>query len=660
MNRGLYLAAVALVGAVWCIGGCENPYLYTGIQKEQVAALTVSPAGGTVFTDQVEVVLATQTEGARIRYTTDGVTMPGPDSAVYDEPIVLTETTTIIARGYKDELMPTPAVTLKYIREAVGQAAAPTFSPEARGFGDTLEVTLSTATAGATIYYTTDGSTPDADSEEYDSAILLNATTTISAIAMLDGMSDSEVATATYTLNELDDVADPTFDPAGGPFRESVSVALGCATDGAAIRYTLDGSDPNASSAEYAEAIELTATTTIKAAAFKDGMNPSDIVSQTYTRNDIEQAETPEITPVLTDFTDTVEVTMSVETLDTVIRYTLDGSDPGEASTEYAAPITLSATTTIKARAFLEGADPSEVASRTYTKLAIPEYEFVLTWGSRGEGLEPADGEFGIIEDVTLGPDEDEIYVTDALTSRIQVFDPQGTFLRKWGAVGEGPGQFVTAWGIAVDSTSQVYVADGGNKRVQKFSSTGSFLDQWREFGGDPGVFATPTGVDIDSEGNIYVADQGGMIHKFDSQMQFVTQWGGKGAAEGEFDMPGNMAFDSAGNVYVPDRNNHRVQKFSSDGEFLAAWGTEGSAAEQFNEPSAAAVDSEGRVYVVDSKNHRVQVFAASGVYLTSFGTEGDGDGEFDDPESIAIDSDDILYISDSGNARVQKFRVAR
>ncbi len=77
-------------------------------------------------------------------------------------------------------------------------------------------------------------------------------------------------------------VATPTFDPAAGTYYESQSVSLNCATDGAVIRYTLDGSDPTESSTEYSTALNISETTTVKAKAWKEGYEASDIASAEY------------------------------------------------------------------------------------------------------------------------------------------------------------------------------------------------------------------------------------------------------------------------------------------------------------------------------------------------------------------------------------------
>ena len=79
--------------------------------------------------------------------------------------------------------------------------AEPVFSLDGGTYAGTQSVTITCATEDANIYYTTDGTTPTAESTAYTSAISVTETTTIKAIG-IKGEDKSEVATATYTIVE--------------------------------------------------------------------------------------------------------------------------------------------------------------------------------------------------------------------------------------------------------------------------------------------------------------------------------------------------------------------------------------------------------------------------------------------------------------------------
>lgn len=81
----------------------------------------------------------------------------------------------------------------------------------------------------------------------------------------------------------LETVATPTFSPAAGEVTSGTEVAISCSTSGATIHYTVDGTDPTSSSATYSSPIAITATTTIKAIAVKDGMADSEVATAQYT-----------------------------------------------------------------------------------------------------------------------------------------------------------------------------------------------------------------------------------------------------------------------------------------------------------------------------------------------------------------------------------------
>jgi hypothetical protein len=94
-----------------------------------------------------------------------------------------------------------------------------------------------------------------------------------------------KVVVAAYRTATVNVVAAPQMSPASGTvFASSLAVSITCATAGATIRYTTNGAEPTSSSAVYGSPLTLTATTTLKAKAFKSGMTESASVSATYYR----------------------------------------------------------------------------------------------------------------------------------------------------------------------------------------------------------------------------------------------------------------------------------------------------------------------------------------------------------------------------------------
>ena len=165
------------------------------------------------------------------------------------------------------------------------RAATPTFSPVAGTYSSAQSVTISSSTSGATIRYTTDGSTPSETSGTvYSSSVAVNSTETIKAIAYESGLIDSSVATAAYTIETQ--VAQPAFSPTGGTYNSTQTVTISTTTSGATIAYTLDGSTPSEThGTPYAGAITVSSTETIKAIAYESGMTDSSVASATYTIN---------------------------------------------------------------------------------------------------------------------------------------------------------------------------------------------------------------------------------------------------------------------------------------------------------------------------------------------------------------------------------------
>src|SRR5207248_2275903 len=164
----------------------------------QVPAATpaLSPGGGT-FTSSVAVTLTDSTPSATIYYTTDG-SVPTTSSAAYTGPITMTTTQTIKAIAAASGYTTSAVVSATYTIQV--PAATPGLSPGGGTFTSSVSVTLTDSTPGATIYYTTNGSTPTTSSTPYTGPITVTRTQTIKAMGGRSGSPTSSVASVTYTI----------------------------------------------------------------------------------------------------------------------------------------------------------------------------------------------------------------------------------------------------------------------------------------------------------------------------------------------------------------------------------------------------------------------------------------------------------------------------
>ena len=246
-------------------------------KKSTVATPVASPAADIYITPQ-SVELTTTTVGADIYYTTDG-SDPTTGSTKYTGAITVDSTQTIKAIAVKANWIDSAVLTANYT--ITGTVATPVASPAAGIYITPQSVELTTTTDGADIYYTTDGSVPTTGSTKYTSAITVDSTQTIKAIAGKANWADSAVLTAAYTITGT--VATPVASPAAGIYTTAQSVELTTTTDGADIYYTTDGSDPTTASAKYTGAITVDSTQTIKAIAVKANWIDSAVLTADYT-----------------------------------------------------------------------------------------------------------------------------------------------------------------------------------------------------------------------------------------------------------------------------------------------------------------------------------------------------------------------------------------
>jgi hypothetical protein len=320
---------------------------------------TFSPVAGT-YTAAQSVAISDTLAGATIYYTTNG-TAPTTSSAVYSGPISVGSTETVealaVATGYLNSAVGSAAYTINL------PAAAPTFSVAGGVYTTSQTVTISDTTAGATIYYTTNGTTPTTSSAVYSGAITVSATETLSAIATATGYSTSPTTSATYTINNTTPAAAPAFSVAGGTYNSAQTITMTDTTPGAVIYYALNGTTPTTSSTRYLGPVTVSNSVTLNAIAAATGYTTSPITSATYTL----VAATPVITPASGSYPAPLSVTIKTASPAAKIFYTTNGLTPTASSTLYTGPISVTTSETISAIAAATGYTASSVASATYS-----------------------------------------------------------------------------------------------------------------------------------------------------------------------------------------------------------------------------------------------------------------------------------------------------
>jgi tripartite motif-containing protein 71 len=258
------------------------------------------------------------------------------------------------------------------------------------------------------------------------------------------------------------------------------------------------------------------------------------------------------------------------------------------------------------------------------------------------------------------------LYVINGPKDTVRVFDRDGKPIAEWGESGSSPGQFAfRAEGnfrgdLALGPDGNIYVLDPFNSRVQVFAPDGTYVREWGEAGAEPGQLTTPTGIAVDGAGLVYVADGGNQrLQVFDGTGQLLASWDGTEAGGGSFRDPADVTVDAAGRVFVIDRVRRRVYRFATQGtDFTVGGGPGVVLPAEFVEPWGAAIDAQGTLYVADYRLHRVDVFAPDGTIVGSIGSMGMQPGQFLNPSYLTVGADGLLYVADEGNRRVQVFRL--
>jgi DNA-binding beta-propeller fold protein YncE len=199
---------------------------------------------------------------------------------------------------------------------------------------------------------------------------------------------------------------------------------------------------------------------------------------------------------------------------------------------------------------------------RAYVTDSVRQRVFVLDDEGRlidelGEGLlERPTG-------VSLGREQDRLYVVDTLACRVFAFDLSGDEIRSFGTRGIAPGEFNGPTHVAVAPDGTLAVSDSLNFRVQQLHPNGDPIASIGRAGNGGGDFSRPKGVAVDSMGRLYVVDTAfENVQIFAPDGALLLAFGGPGTGPGELYLPTGVFLDSDDTIWLADSFNGRVLIF--------------------------------------------------------------------------------------------------
>ena len=293
-----------------------------------------------------------------------------------------------------------------------------------------------------------------------------------------------------------------------------------------------------------------------------------------------------------------------------------------------------------------------------------------------GEGAAPL---FDRPMGVAIGS-QNRIYVTDAGNSRVCVFDSQGRFLFEFGSFGVAkpaagamatyqPGSLNYPVGIDTDDQGNVYVASLYNDSIEVFDAEGTplrrFPDPLQVTGrGGSGVGGRGIAVtDVAVSGDRLYATDSYQVVVFSLEGEVLDQWGRPGLEPGNLDRPNGIAVSADGSVvYVSDSNHNRVTAFTPEGEVIwqvgeISGGIEDKQEREIELPRGLTVAADGSVLVTDAFSFELIRISANGEIIGRYGERGMEPGQFNFANDVEV-LRGFAVIADKGAGRVQMVRL--
>ncbi len=280
---------------------------------------------------------------------------------------------------------------------------------------------------------------------------------------------------------------------------------------------------------------------------------------------------------------------------------------------------------------------------------------FILSWGNT---LGPFQGrdDGGFVYPRGIACDASgNVYVLDTQNERVQIFDPNGVFLRKFGKEGTGDGEFNFPKSMTLDNNGNIYIADTNNKRVQKFSNSGEYRTSWKttdsseiEYGARYIVFKDNkiyTMNYLGKEAQSYGLDGNDVQHiskeewnskivqyeilEYENKINIFYDNGNNVTINKEdLDITevNKIITDSNGDIYLLERENFRIRKINKEGDVLTEFGSDINSEGKLHYPHFMDLDNDSNIYIADSFHHTIKVFNKEGLFIRNISKQGQSD----------------------------------